>query len=74
MATMMIAMAPLLPTAWGQRWVDGAGVTSVMALVTDHHPLSMALMLTPQFLWYMALSPQRSTLTRSSTSSVSMAT
>lgn len=74
MAIMTMATAPLLLTAWGLGWVDAAVETNAMALVMDHHPLSMALTLTLQFLWYMALSPLRSMLTRSSTSSVSMAT
>ena len=73
MVTMTTAMVPLLPTAWGQGWVDVVGVANAMAPDMDHHPLSMVPMLIPQFLWYMALSPPRSMLTRSSTSSASMA-
>lgn len=71
MATMMRVMAPLLPTAWGQECVGV--VASAMALDMDHHLLSMALMLTHQFLWYMALSHLKSMLTKSSTSSACMA-
>lgn len=71
MATMMIATVPLLLIAWGQVWVGVVAVASAMALDMDHHLLSTVLTLTPQFLWYMALSPQRSMLTRSSTSSAS---
>lgn len=74
MATMTTVMVPLLPTALGQEWVDVVVLASAMALDMDHHLLSTALMLTHQFLWYMALSQPRSTLTKSSTSSASMAT
>lgn len=54
MATMRTAMVPLLPTASDQVWVGVAVVVSAMAQVMDHHPLSMVLTLTPQFLWFMA--------------------
>lgn len=69
MATMTRVTVPLLPTAWGQEWVDVVVVASAMDLGTDHHLLSTVLMLTRQFLWYMALSRLKSTLTKSSTSS-----
>lgn len=73
MATMTTATVPLLPTVWGQGWVGVVGVASAMVLDTDRHPLSTDHTLTPQFLWCMALSPPRLMLTRSSTSSASMA-
>lgn len=72
-ATMTTATALLLPTAWGQVWGGVVEVPSAMALDTGHHPLNMVLTLTPRFLWYMALSPRRSMLTKSSTFSASTA-
>lgn len=72
-ATTMTAMAPLLPIAWGQAWVGVVGVTSATVLDMDRHRLSTVLTLTLQFLWYMAWSPLRSMLTRSSTSFAYMA-
>lgn len=73
MATMTTVMVPLL-TAWGREWGAVGVVASAMALDTDHHLLSTVLMLTRLFLWYMALSRLRSTLTKSSTFSASTAT